>query len=80
MACAQGSSSPGSESEQSLENEQIEFLMTPFKNLECPPFSLLGDAVYISYSSGQECRQNKKVKTIIELKCAKTVGMPMLHR
>ncbi|XP_064014257.1 cation-independent mannose-6-phosphate receptor [Pogoniulus pusillus] len=42
--------------------------------------NVTGDAVYISYSSGQECRQNKKVKTIIELKCAKTVGMPMLQR
>uniref|UniRef100_A0A8B9Q9A9 Insulin like growth factor 2 receptor n=1 Tax=Apteryx owenii TaxID=8824 RepID=A0A8B9Q9A9_APTOW len=42
--------------------------------------NVTGDTVYISYSSGQECRKNKKVMTIIELKCAKTVGMPMLQR
>ncbi|KAM9656105.1 cation-independent mannose-6-phosphate receptor isoform 1-T1 [Morphnus guianensis] len=42
--------------------------------------NVTGDTVYISYSSGQECRKNKKVTTIIELKCAKTVGMPMLQR
>ncbi|XP_051469304.1 cation-independent mannose-6-phosphate receptor isoform X1 [Apus apus] len=42
--------------------------------------NVTGDTLYISYSSGQECRKNKKVTTIIELKCAKTVGMPMLQR
>nr|XP_054484731.1 cation-independent mannose-6-phosphate receptor isoform X5 [Agelaius phoeniceus] len=42
--------------------------------------NVTGDTVYISYSSGQECRKNKKVTTIIELKCARTVGMPMLQR
>ncbi|NWU92230.1 MPRI protein, partial [Upupa epops] len=42
--------------------------------------NVTGDRVYISYSSGQECRKNKRVMTIIELKCAKTVGMPMLQR
>ncbi|NWJ02858.1 MPRI protein, partial [Crypturellus undulatus] len=38
------------------------------------------DAVYISYSSGQECWKNKKVMTVIKLKCANTVGMPTLQR
>uniref|UniRef100_A0A8B9CPG0 Insulin like growth factor 2 receptor n=1 Tax=Anser brachyrhynchus TaxID=132585 RepID=A0A8B9CPG0_9AVES len=42
--------------------------------------NVTGDTVYISYSSGQECRKNKKVTTVIELKCAKTVGMPLLQR
>ncbi|XP_062428306.1 cation-independent mannose-6-phosphate receptor isoform X2 [Rhea pennata] len=42
--------------------------------------NVTGDTVYISYSSGQECRKNKKIMTIIELKCAKTVGMPVLQR
>ncbi|XP_027525200.1 cation-independent mannose-6-phosphate receptor [Corapipo altera] len=42
--------------------------------------NVTGDTVYISYTSGQECRKNKKVTTIIELKCAKTVGMPTLQR
>jgi len=55
-------------------------LAVAYKNLECHHCSLLGDTVYISYSSGQECRKNKKVTTIIELKCAKTVGMPVLQR
>lgn len=36
--------------------------------------------VLVSYSGGHECRKNKKATTIIELKCAKTVGEPMLHR
>ncbi|CAM5101789.1 unnamed protein product [Eretmochelys imbricata] len=37
------------------------------------------DKVLVSYSGGHECRKNKKATTIIELKCAKTVGEPMLH-
>uniref|UniRef100_A0A8C3PZL1 Insulin like growth factor 2 receptor n=1 Tax=Chrysolophus pictus TaxID=9089 RepID=A0A8C3PZL1_CHRPC len=42
--------------------------------------NVTGDTVYISYSGGQECKKNKKIMTIIELRCAKTVGMPMLQR
>nr|XP_027309114.2 LOW QUALITY PROTEIN: cation-independent mannose-6-phosphate receptor [Anas platyrhynchos] len=42
--------------------------------------NVTGNIVYISYSSGQECRKNKKVTTVIELKCAKTVGVPVLQR
>ncbi|XP_006264642.3 cation-independent mannose-6-phosphate receptor [Alligator mississippiensis] len=38
------------------------------------------DKVYISYSGGQECSENKKTTTVIELKCAKTVGKPVLQR
>uniref|UniRef100_A0A8C0J8H0 Insulin like growth factor 2 receptor n=1 Tax=Chelonoidis abingdonii TaxID=106734 RepID=A0A8C0J8H0_CHEAB len=38
------------------------------------------DKVLVSYSGGHECRKNKKATTIIELKCAKTIGEPRLHR
>uniref|UniRef100_A0A8C4YRY5 Insulin like growth factor 2 receptor n=1 Tax=Gopherus evgoodei TaxID=1825980 RepID=A0A8C4YRY5_9SAUR len=38
------------------------------------------DKVLVSYSGGHECRKNKKATSIIELKCAKTIGEPRLHR
>uniref|UniRef100_A0A8C8S5J2 Insulin like growth factor 2 receptor n=1 Tax=Pelusios castaneus TaxID=367368 RepID=A0A8C8S5J2_9SAUR len=38
------------------------------------------DEVLVSYSSGHECRKNKKATTIIELKCANIVGSPRLLR
>uniref|UniRef100_A0A8D0GH90 Insulin like growth factor 2 receptor n=1 Tax=Sphenodon punctatus TaxID=8508 RepID=A0A8D0GH90_SPHPU len=39
------------------------------------------DKVLVVYSNGHECSsKNKKATTIIELKCAKTVGMPTLDR
>ncbi|XP_068926465.1 cation-independent mannose-6-phosphate receptor [Petaurus breviceps papuanus] len=39
-----------------------------------------GDKVFVTYSNGYECRRNKTATTVIELKCAKTVGKPTLKR
>uniref|UniRef100_A0A4X2LI69 Cation-independent mannose-6-phosphate receptor n=1 Tax=Vombatus ursinus TaxID=29139 RepID=A0A4X2LI69_VOMUR len=39
-----------------------------------------GDKVLVTYSNGYECRRNKTATTVIELKCAKTVGKPTLKR
>nr|XP_060609655.1 cation-independent mannose-6-phosphate receptor [Anolis sagrei ordinatus] len=43
--------------------------------------NVTGDKVLVSYSNGHECQQRgKKATTVIELKCAKTVGMPRFDR
>ncbi|XP_043858247.1 cation-independent mannose-6-phosphate receptor isoform X1 [Dromiciops gliroides] len=39
-----------------------------------------GDNILVTYSNGYECSRNKTATTVIELKCAKTVGKPMLKR
>ncbi|XP_054826091.1 cation-independent mannose-6-phosphate receptor [Eublepharis macularius] len=43
--------------------------------------NVMGDKILVNYSNGHECpHRNKKATTVIELKCAKTVGMPGLDR
>lgn len=38
-----------------------------------------GDTVFVSYSNGYVCESQKRASTIIELKCAKTIGKPTLQ-
>ncbi|KAL8185996.1 UNVERIFIED_CONTAM: hypothetical protein K2H54_061273 [Gekko kuhli] len=43
--------------------------------------NVMGDKILVNYSNGHECLpRHKKATTVIELKCAKTVGMPRLAR